>query len=903
MQLHLPDWQRPSRSLGSNALALFVAVAMAVPETAAAPPPPAAPARAEAISLSLIQRGQSRENAGYLQVELRSEDARRLVAEPMPARVRVPLPDRESVELEIAPFHVTTDRTLFAVGTPTGDAAVPTPQVATYRGHVAGEPGSVAYLAVAEHGLVNGSLRVPGVGNYVLSSGRRGSGTLTVQSQAGALDLPEFSSFCGLDPTTMDRRIVAAPRGSPETNRGPRLLRVAIEGDQEYTQLFDTVGDANAYIVQLVAAISDIYIRDLNTKLVIDRVRLWPMGGEPFGADDIEQFLLYYVDIEDTTGLNIVHMLSGRRDLGYGGIGYVGGTCFEGATYSISGLLLGSFPNPVNGTSIGNWDLIVAAHEMGHNCGTFHTHDGYSPTIDDCGNGVPSRGTIMSYCHTFPGGTTNTDLRFHRRVQDVIEGELLSGGCFPFDCNDNGTADSQDIAAMTSADVNGNAVPDECEDCNTNGTLDPQDIINGAPDSNGNGIPDACEPDCDADSAPDPDECDASPSIDQDGNNVPDTCDPDCDGNGTADHIDLRNGVYPDVQRDTVPDICQNCDANGISDWIDLGRGHNLYVCERADYVREYFSTSGYPIQNLGVGSISDAYDCVFGSDNQLYVASFGNDRIVRIDVDAGTASTFVAAGSGGLDGPASLVFGSDGNLYVASQVNSRVLEYDGQTGAFLATFVTAGLGGLASPYGLTFGPDGHLYVTSGNAVLRYDGSTGASLGAFVTSGSGGLSSARGLAFLPNGNLVVASFNNSRLQEHNGSTGAFIRIFNNGPTLSSPWGVRMGPNGSLYAVRSASSPRVMEYNADTGWYQRSFVRADGPLPTPTGLDFRRVFANDCNANRVPDVCDPESTDVDLFVAQLLADPQDPVLKCMYDRTGDGDLDAADVQAMVEAVLP
>jgi hypothetical protein len=54
------------------------------------------------------------------------------------------------------------------------------------------------------------------------------------------------------------------------------------------------------------------------------------------------------------------------------------------------------------------------------------------------------------------------------------------------DCNDNGVADPQDIADVSSFDCNANAIPDECEIAA--GTSD---------DSNGNGIPDECE--CSAD--------------------------------------------------------------------------------------------------------------------------------------------------------------------------------------------------------------------------------------------------------------------------------------------------------------------------------------------------------------------------------------------------------------------
>lgn len=51
---------------------------------------------------------------------------------------------------------------------------------------------------------------------------------------------------------------------------------------------------------------------------------------------------------------------------------------------------------------------------------------------------------------------------------------------FPLDCNANGVADPQDIADGTSADVNGNEIPDECEvwvgDLNCDSTVDFRDI-------------------------------------------------------------------------------------------------------------------------------------------------------------------------------------------------------------------------------------------------------------------------------------------------------------------------------------------------------------------------------------------------------------------------------------------
>ena len=68
------------------------------------------------------------------------------------------------------------------------------------------------------------------------------------------------------------------------------------------------------------------------------------------------------------------------------------------------------------------------------------------------------------------------------------------------DCNDNGILDWCDINVGISLDVHPpNGVPDECEeDCNNNGTADSEDLVNcdGSPwcrDCNGNGTLDKCD--------------------------------------------------------------------------------------------------------------------------------------------------------------------------------------------------------------------------------------------------------------------------------------------------------------------------------------------------------------------------------------------------------------------------
>ena len=89
------------------------------------------------------------------------------------------------------------------------------------------------------------------------------------------------------------------------------------------------------------------------------------------------------------------------RNLG-GGVAYVGVVCNPNVGFGLSTGLSGEYQ------SMGNslvWDMFVFMHELGHNFGTYHTHD-YSPTIDTCGSGTcpiqlprAKSATLMSYCH------------------------------------------------------------------------------------------------------------------------------------------------------------------------------------------------------------------------------------------------------------------------------------------------------------------------------------------------------------------------------------------------------------------------------------------------------------------------------------------------------------------------
>jgi hypothetical protein len=230
------------------------------------------------------------------------------------------------------------------------------------------------------------------------------------------------------EPSTVE----AAPRGAAPC----RVARIAIDTDFEFTGLFggNTTLSA-AYAQTLLAAVSSIYERDVNVRLMLPYLRVWSSNNDPYVGNDSTLDFLF--EMRDHWNLNMRHVpretvqgLSGRG-LG-GGVAYLNALCNSQYGHGISANLGGSFPLPVQDNSHQNWDLMVVSHELGHNFGTGHTHDGYTPPIDGCGTGDCSLAldsTIMSYCHTCPGGLSNVDMRFHPRVQARILEYLDNAAC------------------------------------------------------------------------------------------------------------------------------------------------------------------------------------------------------------------------------------------------------------------------------------------------------------------------------------------------------------------------------------------------------------------------------------------------------------------------------------------
>ncbi|MCH7814641.1 MAG: hypothetical protein IID40_11545, partial [Planctomycetes bacterium] len=357
--------------------------------------------------------------------------ARALTADTLVLRDFV-LDAQRRVDLELHQVHILSADARLVVGTADGDVPMERPDMLLLSGTVSGRADSWVFLSLSPQGS-NGYVEL-GDETFIISSGPNGFGRATViynpaTVPAGSINLHDLA--CGTDLLEQLNPIEPDGPNSP-TQGGPRgstgcgVANIAVETDWEFTgSLFS--GDTNlsaAYALSLMAAVSEIYNRDVGVQFNISFLRVWSDSNDPWTTNDaiqqLYQFANYWNANMPTVSRHVAHFLSGRSLASAGGVAFLNGLCSPTVGYALSAHLNGFFPYPLLDNNWQNWDPFVVAHEMGHNFGTPHTHD-LNPPIDGCAWGdcsVTPNGTIMSYCHTCPGGLSNILLQFHQRIID-----------------------------------------------------------------------------------------------------------------------------------------------------------------------------------------------------------------------------------------------------------------------------------------------------------------------------------------------------------------------------------------------------------------------------------------------------------------------------------------------------
>ena len=203
---------------------------------------------------------------------------------------------------------------------------------------------------------------------------------------------------------------------------------------------------------------------------------------------------------------------------------------------------------------------------------------------------------------------------------------------------------------------------------------------------------------------------------------------------------------------------------------------------------KAYAGDGGPAIQ----ASLNQPYELAWDTAGNLYFVEIGNHVVRKVDAKTGTISTVAGTGKSGFSGdagpatnaqmsaPHSLAFDPQGDILVCDILNHRVRKIDMKAGT-ISTWAgngekktspdgtTKGNSSLNGPRALAFANDGTLWLAlrEGNAVLRLDPKAGtlkrvAGTGKSGFTGNGGpalsatLSGPKGVSLDSKGNIYLA---------------------------------------------------------------------------------------------------------------------------------------------------
>lgn len=233
-------------------------------------------------------------------------------------------------------------------------------------------------------------------------------------------------------------------------------LKVACEGTYDFFALMGSdLQKASAYIAAVMTQVSKIYQDNLNVNLVISYVLIWQEAfNDPYRSTEnlydkltLMPNLWYNKSVDRAITCLFADLSNQPPNTTVAGIAFSGspnyGTlCNKSLGYSVFGIKGNSKYPTMNYT----WDVNCAAHEIGHNFSSPHTHncDYFIPPIDTCvtgtdpggiydaciksGKAKPIFGTLMSYCH-LTYSTRSVDLNFHPRCITIMRKAAENAKC------------------------------------------------------------------------------------------------------------------------------------------------------------------------------------------------------------------------------------------------------------------------------------------------------------------------------------------------------------------------------------------------------------------------------------------------------------------------------------------
>ena len=687
-------------------------------------------------------------------------------------------------------------------------------------GNVTGEPGSFAMLALwekASYGLIQSSR-----GTSVIASGMPGNEFQPViydpvTALGGILEMKPWR--CGSEPG--DRIFEARAHDHAEAPAGGlagvdecRVIKLALEYDFEFWTSALNANDENAffYTLALAAAMDEIYRRDVGIGIQISYLNVWTVADDPWTMLDtssqLDELESWYAANGDDVDRDAV-MLCSARPLG-GGIANIESLCNDSG-YGVSADMNGFFTYPLSDFAANNWDIYVMSHELGHIVGSPHTHS-FCPPLDQCAplgffggcqtQQICAEGTLMGYCHLCPGGLSNMHLGFHPTAAQTIADYVAASDCLQTEPSEL-SANDDFAETLMNTDVTIDVLANDSAICTF-------------PDIEGMDI-----------------------ASTQGGTMHFST------GSGPFGRTEIRfrpktGFVGTDSFEYLATDELGNLELALVTIEV-TAQAHQsdlLVIDPIGNVVQRFDWETGAFLGTLvprDEGGVDFAYAACHGPENDLMVASFKNDFVIRYQQFSGISNGIIGGGPM-IHGPNDVVSHVD-RAYVSARDAEQVVAFDSDANP-LAIYPIG-----ARPNDIRIEPaDDRLLVAwgatgSGSGVLTWNTQTNLLSDAFLTSH---LDHAVAVCRLAGGDLLVADGGTSRIARYDGQTNAFLGWFmsesesaaNNIGRLQR---IEVGPGGRVFMTSSTGLHRLAA-NGDFDLTLESV--GDGYLDAPVGLFFR-----------------------------------------------------------------
>lgn len=308
-----------------------------------------------------------------------------------------------------------------------------------YRGIVEGVTNSIATVSIFENDVM-AVFSTPEEGNFVL--GKIGENSSTEYILYNDKDLKIENPFrCVTNDDNYKPRYERKSGSSRESRTvSCRAITMYYEANYKlYQAKSNSVTTTSNFIKAMFNSISTIYYNE-EVNMKVSEIYVWTTP-DSYSTTDAGDALDRFTTLRGSTiNENLGQLLSSGAG-GLGGIAWLDVLCSNNRPVSFVGIA-NSFQNfPTY-----SWNIEAMSHETGHNIASPHTHncwawsngpiDWCGPTADadytegGCSAGpLPTKGTVMSYCHLVPSIGINLSLGFGQEPGDLIRAATAQASC------------------------------------------------------------------------------------------------------------------------------------------------------------------------------------------------------------------------------------------------------------------------------------------------------------------------------------------------------------------------------------------------------------------------------------------------------------------------------------------